>query len=109
MLFDHWGEIGWGSNGGFQAVNLAVQFGAGLIILVGFDMSLERGIHFHGRHPAGLNNPTQSSVERWRIELDAQAPLLAKMGIDVVIGSPHSRLTAYRRAPLMEALRGSQL
>lgn len=104
MLFETWGEIGWGSNGGFQAINLAVQFGAAQILLVGFDMNLRNGVHFHGRHPPGLNNPRQASVDKWRAELDGQAPILEKMGIDVVVASPHSSLTAYRRQPLQEAL-----
>lgn len=104
MVFDTPGEIGWGSNGGFQAINLAVAFGATTVLLVGYDMSLERGIHWHGRHEAGLNNPKQSSVEKWRRELDAQAPILEAMGVDVAVASPHSRLTAYRREPLLEAL-----
>lgn len=106
MLFDEPGQIGWGSNGGFQAINLAAQFGATRIVLIGFDMSLERGVHWHGSHPPGLNNPRQASVEKWRRELDGEAPNLEKRGIDVVIGSPHSRLTAFRRQPIEEVLRG---
>lgn len=105
LLFDNWGVIGWGSNGGFQAVNLAVQFGASRIVLVGFDMSLEKGTHWHGRHASPLNNPKQAAVDKWRIELDAQAPVLASMGIEVLNASPHSRLTAFRRVPLLEAIR----
>lgn len=107
MMFDDPGHrIGWGSNGGFQAINLAGQMGVARIVLIGFDMSLERGVHWHGSHPAGLNNPRQSQVDRWRIELDAQAPVLEKRGIDVVIGSPHSRLTAFRRQPLQDVIDG---
>lgn len=109
MVFDEYGEIGWGSNGGFQAINLAVQFGATRIILVGFDMSIDKGVHWHGKHPSPLSNPRQASVDKWRIELDAQAPLLERMGVDVVIGSPWSKLTAYKRVPLQEAILGSQL
>lgn len=105
MLFDQWGIIGWGSNSGFQAVNLAIQFGAARVVLVGFDCSLEKGTHDHGRHPPGLNNPRQSGVDKWREALDAQAPTLEAMGIEVLNASPHSRLTAYRRVPLLEAIR----
>ena len=96
--------LGWGSNGGFQAINLAVQLGARRILLCGFDCSIEKGIHFHGRHPAPLNNPRQASVDRWRAVLDAQAPFLESRGIEVINCAPHSRLTAYRRQPLLEAL-----
>jgi hypothetical protein len=58
MLFDRFGEIGWGGNGGFHAINLAIQFGARRIVLVGFDMNLQRGYHWFGRHH-GMSNPTQ--------------------------------------------------
>lgn len=105
MIFDEPGVIGWGSNGGFQAINLAGQFGARRIILCGFDCSLVKGIHYHGRHPAPLNNPKQASVDKWRAQLDAQAPLLLAMGIEVINASPHSALTAYPRRDLLEALR----
>lgn len=109
MLFDNFGELGGMTNSGAQALNLAIQFGAGRAILVGFDMTLEHGIHWHGRHQAGLNNPRQASVDRWRAELDAQAPLFDKMGIEVLNASPISRLTAFRRVTLQEALDADQL
>lgn len=96
--------VGWGSNGGFQAVNLAVQFKPRRILLVGFDCSIEKGVHFHGSHPSPLNNPRQASVDRWGAVLDAQKALVDHLGIDVVNCAPHSRLTAYRRQPLLEAL-----
>ena len=104
FLFENFGEIGWGSNSGFQALNVAIQMGAARIILVGYDMSLEKGTHWHGRHPPGLNNPRQASVDKWRLELDAQAPLLERMGIEVLNASPHSRLTAYPRVEFQEAV-----
>lgn len=105
FLFDQFGEIGWGSNSGFQAINLAIQFGAKRLILCGFDMSIVKGFHWHGRHQAGLNNPRQTSVDKWRIELDSQAPFLRMMGIEVLNASPFSALQAYPRVNLLEALR----
>lgn len=104
LLTDTPGVVGWGSNGGFQAINLALQFGAARILLCGFDCSLEKGVHFHGSHPSPLNNPRQASVDRWRAILDAQAPFLAQAGVSVINCAPHSRLTAYPRQPLLEAL-----
>lgn len=81
-----------------------MQFGARKILLVGFDMSIEKGSHFHGKHPSPLNNPRQASVDRWRAILDDQAPLLARLGIPVINCASHSRLAAYPRRPLLEAL-----
>ena len=51
--------VHYGSNSGFQAVNLAILKGATRVILVGFDM---RGKgHFFGDHPEPLHNRTNYS------------------------------------------------
>lgn len=51
------GRIHYGNNSGFAAVNLAIQFGATEIKLVGFDMQRTGGQeHFFGDHPPGLHN-----------------------------------------------------
>jgi hypothetical protein len=106
MAFERYGEIGSGGNSGFQAVNLAAQAGAARIVLVGFDYTTARGVHWHGKHPAGMNNPSERNCERWRGDLDACAGLLAGLGVDVLNVSPQSTLTAFRRATLIEALTG---
>ena len=49
-------RIVYGSNSGFQAINLAILKGATKVVLVGFDMG-GRG-HFFGDHPEGLHNRT---------------------------------------------------
>lgn len=104
IIFEPLGRIGWGSNGGFLALNLAVQFGLRKIILIGFDMTLQNGLHWHGRHGGNLNNPRQASVDRWRTVLDAQADTLAAHGVEVVIGSPGSSLSRYRKLELGDAI-----
>lgn len=104
MAFERFGEIGSGGNSGFQAVNLAAQAGASRIVLVGFDYSLERGVHWHGRHPPGMNNPSEANCARWRGDLDACAGLLAGLGIEVFNASPYSSLTAFEKRPLRECL-----
>lgn len=106
LLFGQPGHIGWGGNSGFQALNLALQWGARRVALCGFDFTMTRGVHWHGRHPPGLNNPNVMGLERWRITLDAQAPLLAKRGVEVIVATNHSALTEYARVPLMELLDG---
>lgn len=99
------GLTGWGGNSGFQAVSIAAQFGPPKkIILVGFDMTLDGGIHWHGKHPKGLNNPQPQHVHRWREVLDAAAPTLSSIGVTVVNASMISALKAYPKMPLEEAL-----
>lgn len=104
MLMAEAGRIGYGGNSGFQALNLALQFGATKVVLVGFDMQLADGVHWHGRHAANLNNPSAASLARWAAILDRQAPAIAALGVEVLNASQDSALTAYRKVPLEDAL-----
>lgn len=99
---------GSGANSGFQALNLAAQFGATRILLVGYDMRLDRGVHWHGLHGAGLRNPTKGGLDRWRQALDLAAPSFAAAGIEVLNCSPVSALTAYPKVDFREALGAAQ-
>ncbi len=101
------GVIGWGGNSGFQAINLAVQFGVNKIILVGFDMRLDRGIHWNGPHQSRhkpLNDPTPENVQRWRRAVDGASLTLAELGIAVINCSQESALMNYAKMPFEEAL-----
>lgn len=106
ILLETPGLIGSGQNGGFQALNLAVQFGARRVILVAFDMCFSRDgkVHWHGRHGDGLSNPRERTLQGWREKLDGVAKQLRAMGVEVVNASPVSALTAYPKMTLPEAL-----
>ncbi|WP_247337504.1 hypothetical protein [Bradyrhizobium sp. 147] len=104
ILMGEPGILGDGGNSGFQAINLAVQCGARQLILVGFDMRLDLGIHWHGKHGRGLNNPNGANIARWRCIIDGQAPRLAELGVSVVNASAVSALKAYPKMSLTEAL-----
>lgn len=99
-----YGEVGWGGNSGFQAINLAVQFGAKKIVLVGYDMRVDRGLHWHPDHPRGMHNPTARNVERWRRVTDGAAELLRALKIEMINASAVSSLRAYPKMSLAEAL-----
>jgi hypothetical protein len=95
-----------GGNSGFQALNLIAKWGPPKkILLCGFDASLKNGIHWHGPHPSGMNNPRKDSVEKWKRCLDGAAFVLKGMGITVINCSKDSELSAYPKMPLIEALR----
>jgi len=50
-------KIHFGSNSGFQLLNLAWLFGCSKFYLVGYNMQMSQGKrHFFGDHPKGLNN-----------------------------------------------------
>ena len=58
------GRINHGCNSGFQVINLAYQFGAGRILLLGYDYQHTHGKrHWFGDHPAGWGNANRP--ERW--------------------------------------------
>lgn len=103
------GTIGFGGNSGFQAVNLAVQFGCRTIVLVGYDMHNRNGLHWHGEHGANLNNPTAKSFARWRQAIDAQAAALERMGVRVINASLDSALTAFPKMTLSAALKAAEV
>lgn len=103
MHFDTPGVIGAGGCSGFQALNLAAQFGATDIALVGFDARVDNGVHWHGNHER-TGNPTRWTAAIWAANLDAAASVLAGRGIRVVNCSPVSALTAYEKMGLEEWL-----
>lgn len=97
MQFGPGGEIGHGCNSGFQAANLAVQFGARRLVLIGFDFKYgpREAPHHHGEHVKGLRNPTAWQLAQWGAILNAQADTLCEHGVEVVNASPVSALTAF--------------
>lgn len=98
------GTVGWGGNSGFHALNLAVQFGCMRVLLVGFDMTVSYGLHWHGRHPGAMSNPTFATTERWRRALDGAAPVIAGAGVEVINCSAISALQNYPKMSLERAL-----
>jgi hypothetical protein len=104
ILVDEPGRIGSGGNSGFQALNLAIQFGARRIALVGFDMRLDRGLHWHGPHGRDLHNPNERALMRWRRAFAGAAAEIAAMGIMVVNTSPVSALTCFPAGSIEDVL-----
>lgn len=99
------GTVGSGGNSGFQAVNLAIQFGARRIILIGFDMNGQSGIHWYGRNEwQGANNPTHANFTKWIAAFRAVREQLRKMGVEVVNASMGSAVDAFPKIRLQDAL-----
>jgi hypothetical protein len=92
--------IHYGSNSGFQAVNLAMLRGVSRIVLVGFDMRHVDGkAHFFGDHPGGLHNRTDY---RDFIQRFTYAGKFAR--VPIVNATPGSALTCFPMLSLDEAL-----
>lgn len=104
LLLNPKGLIGWGMNSGFGAVNIAAQLDVKNIILVGYDMSLHAGSHWHGVHLPRMGNPRESQLPRWRRAMERAAPILEAKGISVYNTSQLSALRKFRKTTFAEAL-----
>lgn len=110
ILTEEIGKVGCGlrsggGHSGFQAINLAVQFGATRIVLVGFDMTLANGAHWHDDY-RGVAKPDAGRVKTWREALDCCASQFEKLGVKVINASHRSALKNYPKAGLLEAIAG---
>jgi hypothetical protein len=86
-----------GYHSGYQAIHLAVHFGATRIVLLGYDL---QGTHFFGDHPDHTGPPFLSC----RHALQTLVAPLDRRGVTVVNASRATALTAFRCAPLDVAL-----
>lgn len=98
------GTVAGGGSSGFQALNLAVQFGCKNIALVGFDARLDRGSHWHGDHGPGLTNPVDKTIEMWRSSMDRAGPALRELGFEVVNCSKESALRGFPKVAFQDWL-----
>lgn len=97
-------EIAHGWSGGFQALQLALRWGARRVILLGIDCGPDaRGArHWHLDHDAGLSNPVAETFAAWEKAFDGLAPTLK--GVNVVNVGTLARLRAFPIVPLEDAL-----
>lgn len=100
FLYDKPGEIGWGGNGGFQMLNLALQMQPKKVIMVGFNLGGDR---WHGEHP-GFPIAKLKDVERHRRVIDAAASTFKKFGIPVLNTSKNTTLKNYPVVTMEEAM-----
>jgi hypothetical protein len=100
------GLIGSGGNSGFQALNMAIQFGATRILLLGFDMSDQYGVHWFGRSQGdGRAQPSRFNFQRWRVAFAVAATQLQGLGVQVLNASPLTALTCFPVVTVEDALR----
>jgi hypothetical protein len=105
LVFDPAGTIGSGGCSGFQALNLAVQWGATRVLLIGMDCNGKSGTHWYGRNNAtGMSNPGEEQYTRWAHSFDSIAGQLADVGVEVVNAAPKSTITAYPKRGVAETL-----
>ena len=86
-----------GHNSGYQAINLAVHFGARRVLLLGYDM---RGGHFFGDHPDNTKPPFALAIPAFS---SLVSPLKA-IGVDVINCTPNSALKCFPKVPIADAI-----
>ena len=104
IVLNESGRVGWGGNSGMHAFNFSVQTCPSKIILVGFDMTIKYGLHWHGKHDGNLNNPSPNNIGRWIKALDAAAGTVASVGVKVFNCSHVSELKKYPKMFFEDAL-----
>ncbi len=106
ILIDQPLKVGNGGCSGFQALNLAVQFGATDIILIGFDLHERGGMHWYGRNKwPNASNPVQSNFNRWNKGFKSAKPSIDKLGITVMNASVESQLEGFDRKSLPDIMK----
>jgi hypothetical protein len=90
-----------GGNSGYQAIGLAILFGAARVILLGYDMQRTGDrTHWHGDH-IGLGNPKADRLRLWCSNfktLALQAP------VPIINASRETALDCFPRADLHDCL-----
>ena len=95
------GLIATGHNSGFQALNLAYLQGARKIILIGFDYRSSSN-HWFGQYPGAMNN--SPNMKQWIHHMEKAAPIIAKLGVEVINCSPNSALDCFAKMRLKDAI-----
>lgn len=94
-----------GNNSGLRAIHLAKMLEARRILLIGFDMHVRDGLHWHEPHPKGMHNPTKNGTKLWCDEV-AIAASRHLADIKVINCTPGSALKCFPAMSLQEALNG---
>lgn len=93
----------YGDNSGYQAINLAYLWGAGRILLIGYDMQRTGGrSHWFGDHPPELNAGSEYSA--WAVRFRPLAADLRDEGVEVINCSRATAIDAFPLAALADVL-----
>lgn len=82
-----------GNNGGAQALNLAVNMGARKIVLLGYDMNMREGTHWHQGH--GLAMRPSIYTDLFIPSIESMAASIKQLGIEVINCAPRSALKCF--------------
>lgn len=92
-----------GANSAFQALGLALHWGATHIVFLGLDLHDQDGCHWHGPHPVPVRRAT--NLPGFLAAFEAAAPQLAAKGVRVINATPRSALAVWPKMPIAQAVR----
>ena len=105
ILLDEPMAIGSGCNSGFQALNLAAQFGVKGVMFIGLDRTDKNGLHFYGRNNwDGANNPQRENFQTWQRGFANAGAFFLSRGVDIVNCSSETAVTAFRKDTIKKTL-----
>lgn len=91
-----------GSNGGYQAVNIATLSGATKILLLGYDMHYPKGkTHWHKGHEWPVH---EDQYRNYANKFRSMLPTLRRLGIKVINCTPDSRIDAFEKGDIESIL-----
>lgn len=98
------GGVRTGGNSGFQAIQLAVHLGATRVLLLGYDMQLDKKgrAHWFGEHPREIRGTSDYST--FCNYFKSLVKPLQALGVVVINCSRSSALTAFPRMTIQDAL-----
>ena len=94
----------WNFNSGSAAINLAVHFGAKQIILLGFDMKLDKSSNQHWHKYYYSGKAVQSNFRKHLESFPQIAADAKQMGIEILNANPDSRIDNFPKVSLKEVL-----
>lgn len=92
-----------GGNSGYQALALAIHFGAARVILLGYDMQFAKDgkRHWHPDHTGKLHNPMSTQMRAWPVQY---AELAKATPVPIINASRATALKCFPRMTIEEAL-----
>lgn len=97
-----------GATSGLRSIYLAEKLQANPILLVGFEMHPNSGVHWHPPHCTriGLRNPGDNEMKLWREDIERVADKFKARGTLIINCTPDSALTCFPQMPFEHALDG---
>lgn len=92
-------------NSGMRAIQWGIISGFKKIALLGYDCSVENGLHWHGPHPeSSLRNPNEKKIKKWQAQFSNVVVWAEQNGVDIVNCSRDTKLTCFPRMTLESAI-----